>query len=78
VKVSRSFCSGLLVIERSSAAGGGTSPFTSASPFRIIRVITVGSWKPSLKTTRSAEAGRQLVPGFQFGLRTSTTCRPGA
>jgi hypothetical protein len=58
------------MIERSSAGGGGVSPFTSAVPARTSRVITVGSWKPSLKRISFAFAGRQLVFAFQFGLRT--------
>src|SRR5205807_1894201 len=64
------------VIDFSWAAGGGKSPFASAWPARICFVPTVGS-KPSLNTILSAYAGRQLVFGFQFGLRTSTICRPG-
>jgi hypothetical protein len=34
----------LVMIDRSSAGGGGESPLTSADPERIVRVITVGSW----------------------------------
>jgi len=64
------------VIDFSSAAGGGKSPFTSAEPLRICFVPTVGS-KPSLKMILSAYAGRQLVLAFQFGLRTRMIWRPG-
>ena len=33
----------------------------SEEPERIVHVITVGSWSPSLKSTSSASAGLQLV-----------------
>ena len=65
------------MIDRSSAGGGGVSPFASADPLRICRVITVGSWKPSLKSIWSTYAGRQLVFALQFGLRTSSISLPG-